>query len=364
MGVEAALVLTCGEVAPRLGQAASVDLVGQLDEIVGRGQAIAQDVDPGDMVVPAHMATQCIAPQPAPARYFAGISHRHDADALEQIAPCEIGVHRTMRVFGNQRAGDPLVRPDGLPELSPHLHARMRHEVTPNLTAGIGEAVDQQKPRRLDCARAQKHVAAALALVDPVLGVDDGGDGAGSVALEARDEAAAAHLRAVRSRQGHKGHVHARLSPGRAAGLAKAAVGASRSQLIAGLVPRRRQSGVGGGRSADAEPFARPLHQLSGPVQRQGRERIGRPWRPPRIVRRSRDAEECLEFGEVRLQVVVTDRPVDADAELAVKPEIIGLRTRRVSGVVKRRSAHANARVVLAEHQWIGTVRDPLVEPE
>ena len=164
--------------------------------------------------------------------------------------------------------------------------------------------------------------------------------------------------------QRDEGHVHARFGPGRAAGLAKAAVGAGRAPAEAGLMPCRRKRRVGGRRGANAQAVAGTLHQQRGTIERQRCQRIGRSRRAPRIIRRPGNTEKGLELAIIGREVRIADRPVHPDPELAVEPKIVGLGARCVGRIVQRRAADPDARVVLPEGQRIAAARQAFVEPE
>jgi len=104
-------------------------------------QALAQDIDASDMIVSLHMAQHGFAVQSAAARKLRGVGDRHDANALQQVAACEVGVRGAVRVFADQAAGDAFPGARFVCELPPHLQARVRHEVFADLPAAIGEIV-------------------------------------------------------------------------------------------------------------------------------------------------------------------------------------------------------------------------------
>ena len=109
VGVHALLVFLSRKVQAGLGQAAGVFFFGQLQVVVGVRQAVAQNIDAGNVVEVAHVVAQGLAPQLAAPRHLPGKGHGHHPDALQQVATNEIGPGRPVGVLRNQPAGNALV---------------------------------------------------------------------------------------------------------------------------------------------------------------------------------------------------------------------------------------------------------------
>ena len=135
VGRHALLVLAGRERDVRLGEAARVKLVRERDPVAVVREAVAEDVDAGDVAVAAHVLAQRFAPEPAPPCNLPGVRDGHHADGLQEVAAREVGVGGAMGVLGDEAAGDALERPRRLVEAAPDLQTRVRHEVPADVRA-------------------------------------------------------------------------------------------------------------------------------------------------------------------------------------------------------------------------------------
>src|SRR5438270_2035513 len=77
----------------------------------------------------------------------------------------------------------------------------------------------------------------------------------------------------------------------------------------------------------------------------------------------SGDRQLGLDAFVVPANVVVPDRPVRSDPVQGVGLEVTGMEPRTVAGVVNHGAAHAAARVVLAQLDWVFSADDALLRP-
>ena len=241
---------------------------------------------------------------------------------------------------------------------------RMIHQVAPHLVAGIGDSTRtriaprlQQQLRRFDSVGGDdEHLAdgplvAAVRTLEPDRGdatvgadLDGGGDRLieelGPGALGLRDM----HRRVVLRLHGTDGN-------------AAAAAAARGPALVRARIPRLWRRLRGEARSAQ-----RRRHPPIQIAHRNGRQRIGLASRRVEVGSGiTGDAQLAFRFAVPRLEIVVGNRPIDADAESGSQSEIIGHKPQRRPEPMPRRAAHlSQVRAVETIRSVLQVVRDPV----
>ena len=238
----------------------------------------------------------------------------------------------------------------------------MRHEIAPDLPAGIGKAEVQQQPRCFHAARAQEHGVAALTQALATAIVDHRRHMSAAVALQIDHPAFRAHLGTMRHGERQPARIRAGLGGDAATLVAGAAIDARLpdAPLRLSAVLRHQRSRRIDRHNAQLRAAAR--HRVGGRIAQHGRQFVT-PRRVPGIAGRTRHADAPLDCLDIMGQFGMRDRPVLAVATERAQPKVPRIGARAEGAPMQRRSADAHAAVVGAERGGVGTAAQPFLHP-